>query len=180
MATEKPLTEKQERYCQSYIVCGNQSAAYRIAFDAEDMNINTVYVEACKLHSDPKITQRIKELQKEAYERNKITLDELIQNLAGMVRFDIADLYDEDGVLLPLKQMPLAARQMINQLDTDELYITIDGKREVMGRTKKLRTYSKTDAIEKLMKHLGGYEKDNSQKNTIQIHIDSKDAQLGS
>lgn len=161
---ETNLSEKQEKYCQTYIVCGNQSAAYRIAFDAEAMNANTVAVEACRLHANPNVTLRIKELQAEAYERNKVTIDEIIQSLAGMVRFDIADLYDEDGKLLPLRQMPLEARQMISQLDSDELFVTIEGQREVIGHTKKIRTINKLDAIEKLMKHLGGYEKDNKQR----------------
>lgn len=179
--TEITLTDKQENYCQAYVVCGNQSAAYRIAFEADAMNVNTVAVEACRLHSDPNVTLRIKEIQKEAYERNKVTIDEIIQSLAGMVRFDIADLYDEDGKLLPLRQMPVEARQMISQLDSDELYVTIDGQREVIGYSKKVRTYNKLDAVEKLMKHLGGYEKDNLQsKNTINIHIENKDALLGS
>lgn len=161
------LTDKQENYCQAYVVSGNQSAAYRIAYDAEAMNANTVAVEACRIHADPNVTLRIKQIQNEAWERNKITLDELIQSLAGMVRFDIADLYDDDGRLLPLRQMPLAARQMIQQLDSDEMYVTVDGHREVVGYTKKLRTISKLDAVEKLMKHLGGYDKDNQQSRPL-------------
>jgi len=158
------LTDKQEKYCQSYVVCGNQSAAYRIAYDAGAMNVHSVAQEACRLHANPDITSRIKDLQREAYERNKVSIDEMIQTLAGMVRFDIADLYDDDGKLLPLKQIPLVARQMINQLDIEEIFTYIDGDKIPIGFTKKVRTYSKLDAVEKLMKHLGGYEKDNSQK----------------
>lgn len=164
MESTDKLTDKQESYCQHYVICNNQSTAYRLAYDAEAMNSNSVAVKACELHSNGKISVRIKELQKEAYERNKATIDELVSVLSGMVRFDIADLYDDDGVLLPIKKMPLTARQMISQLDTDELYVTIDGQREVIGNTKKLRTIQKLDAVEKLMKHLGGYERDNFQK----------------
>lgn len=159
------LTDKQEKYCQSYIICMNQSTAYRIAYDAEAMNQNSVAREACLLHSDPNISQRIKELQAEAYERNKATIDELVYTLSGMVRFDIADLYDDNGNLLNIKDMPLIARQMISQLDSDECYgVNEEGRKEVIGTTKKVRTIQKLDAIEKLMKHLGGYERDNFQK----------------
>lgn len=154
------LTEKQEKYCQSYLICGNQSTAYRIAYDAEAMNSNSVGVEACKLHSYPKISLRIKELQTEAYERNKIEIDEIIQTLAGMVRFDIADLYDDNGVLLQIKQIPVHARQMISELYVDEIKM----QDAVIGHSKKIKTINKLDAVEKLMKHLGGYEKDNKQK----------------
>lgn len=160
----KNLTDKQEKYCQAYVICANQSTAYRIAYNAEDMNSNTIAVKACELHANGNVSVRIKQIQKEVYERNKITIDELVQDLAGMVRFDIADMYDEDGNMLPIKQMPLPVRQMIQQLETDEIYVTIDGKKEVIGHTKKVRTIPKLDAVEKLMKHLGGYEKDNFQK----------------
>jgi len=173
------LTDKQENYCQSYVVCGNQSAAYRIAYDADAMNVHSVAQEACRLHANPDIASRIKELQREAYERNKITIDELIQNLAGMIRFDIASLYDDDGRLLPLKQIPLEARQMIQQLDSDEIYEFIDGKKESLGFTKKIRTYSKLDALEKAMKHLGGYEKDNKQKEVSVTVIKWGDKEIG-
>lgn len=173
------LTPKQESYCQNYIICGNQSAAYRIAFDAEAMNANTVAVEACRLHSDPNITLRIKQLRQEVYERNKVTIDEIVQNLAGMMRFDIADLYDDDGKLLPLRQMPLEARQMISQLDTDELFDFIEGEKVFTGYTKKVRTYSKLDAVEKLMKHLGGYEKNNEQLKQSFTVIQWGDKEIG-
>lgn len=169
------LTDKQESYCQNYVICNNQSTAYRIAYDAEAMNSNTVAVKACELHSNGNITVRIKELQKEAYERNKATVDEIVNVLSGMVRFDIGDLYDHEGALLPIKEMPLIARQMISQLDTDE--IKIQGV--TVGHSKKIRTISKLDAVEKLMKHLGGYKEDNSQKGSI-ILINEKDIQLGS
>lgn len=154
------LTDKQEKYCQSYIICMNQSTAYRIAYDAEAMNQNSVAREACLLHSDPNISQRIKELQAEAYERNKATIDELVYTLSGMVRFDIADLYDDNGNLLNIKEMPVIARQMISELSSDEIRMAGTS----IGSTKKVKTISKLDAVEKLMKHLGGYEKDNFQR----------------
>jgi len=164
MEENEKLTDKQESYCQHYVICNNQATAYRLAYDAEAMNQNSVYREACLLNGNPKITQRIKELQSEAYERNKATIDELVSVLSNMVRFDVADLYDESGTLKNIHEMPLTARQMISQLDTDELYMTVDGQRELVGHTKKLRTIQKLDAVEKLMKHLGGYERDNFQK----------------
>lgn len=156
------LTDKQELYCQNYVVCLNQSTAYRLSYDADAMNSNTVAVEACRIHNDPNITLRIKELQAEHYERNKATIDELVNTLSGMVRFDIADLYDDNGNLLNIKEMPLIARQMISEISSD--HIRMGG--EVIGETKKVKTIAKLDAVEKLMKHLGGYEKDNFQKKT--------------
>ncbi|MEL1243543.1 terminase small subunit [Flavobacterium sp. DGU11] len=167
MKNPKTLTIKQENFCRAYLRLGNKSAAYREAYNVYDKPI--VAPSATRISSNPLVMARIKELQQEAQVRNNITLDELLQNLAAMVRFDIADLYDENGSLIALKDMPLETRQMIQQLDVSEVYgRNSEGVRDVVGAVKKIKTYSRTDAIEKLMKHLGGYEKDNQQSKPIQ------------
>lgn len=169
------LTPKQEKFCQSYVLLGDKSAAYREAYDVSGMKPETVNRAAFELYENPKITARIEELQKEAAERNRIDIDELVQSMASMVRFDIKDLYDEKGNLLPIPEMPKQARLMIESFDLQEM--VADG--DVVGVTKKVRTIKKLDAIEKLMKHLGGYEQDNKQKQTpvqpIHFRIIGKD-----
>jgi terminase small subunit-like protein len=86
--TEPKLTEKQEAYCQAYIVLGNQSDAYREAYDASGMAKNSIWVAASRLHNEANVALRIDALRNELYQRNKITIDELVSDLAGMVRFD--------------------------------------------------------------------------------------------
>jgi len=56
--------------------------------------------------------------------------------------------------------MPLIARQIISELTSDEIKIGS----ESVGQVKKVKTISKLDAVEKLMRHLGAYEKDNKQR----------------
>jgi hypothetical protein len=71
---ERPaLTIKQEAFCQA-IASGlypNQSAAYRIAYDAEGMTAASVSQEASRLMADPRIASRIEEIRalKQAGER---------------------------------------------------------------------------------------------------------------
>ncbi len=57
------LTPKQEAFCQAIVAGGNQSAAYRIAYDAERMAQSTVYVKACVLMGEDKITERVNQLR---------------------------------------------------------------------------------------------------------------------
>jgi phage terminase small subunit len=156
----KPLTIKQEAFCQAYILHGDKSRAYREAFKCDNMKPETVNRSAFELYHNPNITARIDQLKKEIEERNKINIDELISELANMVRFDPAEMYEEDGSLKMIHDMPKPVRQMISSLDIDELMVD----KQKIGYTKKVRFIPKLDAIEKLMKHLGGYEKDNQQK----------------
>jgi hypothetical protein len=72
--TERPkLTVKQEAFCQAMAsgLYPSQSAAYRVAYDAEDMLPTSINCEASKIMANPNIAQRIEELKalKQAGER---------------------------------------------------------------------------------------------------------------
>ena len=161
------LTIKQEAFCQAFVRLGDKSAAYREAYSSSNMKPQTIHVRASKLTNEYKISTRIDLIRAEISERNKITIDELVQNLAGMVRFDPASVYDEFGALKSIHEMPKEARQMISELNIDEIKGFVNGESVIVGQTKKIKLFDKLGAIEKLMKHLGGYSKDNTQKQPI-------------
>jgi len=161
------LTDKQEAFCQSYVELNDRSAAYRVAYDAEAMNSNSVRVAAHEVFNNPNVTLRIEELQSEIRDRNKIKIDDVLSVLTDMIKFDISELYDENDNLKSIHEIPKAHRQMISSVKSDHLY----GGKEIIGETKEIKTLNKLDVIEKFMKHLGGYEKDNGQKNTSQVTI---------
>lgn len=156
------LTDKQERFCQEYMRDLNATQAAKRAGYSD----NTANEQGSQNLAKLNIQERISELKEEIAERNRISVDELVSTLAGMVRFDIAELYNEDGDLKLIHQIDKEQRAAISSLETDE---TMVDERMTVA-TRKVRTYSKLDAIEKLMKHLGGYEKDNEQKiSTIRV-----------
>lgn len=75
------LTIKQEAFCQKYIETGNASEAYRQAYDAENMTPQSVHVAACTLLGNPKVAERVAELQGEVAKRHAVTVDSLIAEL---------------------------------------------------------------------------------------------------
>lgn len=165
---EAKLTPKQEAFCQAYIRLGDKSAAFREAYSTSNMKSETIHSRACRLTSEYKISARIESLRTEVKEDNKVTINEIVNTLADMLRFDIAELYDSNGNLLNLKSIPKKARLMISQLETDEIRL----KGESIGQVKKVKVFDKMQSIEKLMKHLGGYEKDNNQKQPV-VNVDA-------
>lgn len=160
------LTPKQEKFCIEYIKTGNKSEAYRLAYDTENMSDETIHVKANELSNNGKVRVRIEELQKDIAERNKIDIDELVQTLANIVRFDIAELYDKNDKLKSIHDIPKEQREAIEELTVLEEYQGYGKERELIGFTKKIKASGKQAAIDKLLKHLGGYEKDNRQKKT--------------
>ena len=76
------LTDKQETACQALIENGgNQSEAYRTAFNADNMAPETIWKEACLLFKNPKVAVRVLELQAEHRERHNVTVDTITKEL---------------------------------------------------------------------------------------------------
>ncbi|MBE7691155.1 terminase small subunit [Tenacibaculum piscium] len=159
------LTPKQEKFCQSFVKSGNKSEAYRQSYSTKNMTTKTVNEKASRLSYVDKVKARIIELQTGIAERNKISIDECVQLLADMARFDVADLFNDNGTLKDFKDMSKEARSVIESIDVDE--IKVDN--QVIGHSKKVKLSSRRSNIIELMKHLGGYEKDNGQKSDMTI-----------
>lgn len=71
------LTPKQEAFARGYFETGNAAEAYRRAYDAdENARDNWIYVEACQLLDNPKITLRLEELQHEAARISQYTVSQ--------------------------------------------------------------------------------------------------------
>lgn len=61
------LTQKQDAFCLAFFETGNAAEAYRRAYDvADDAKDGWLYVEACQLLDNPKITLRLEELRAQA------------------------------------------------------------------------------------------------------------------
>lgn len=75
------LTQKREAFCLAYIETGNQSDAYRTAFDAKNMKAETVHKRASELIANGEVKGRIAELQAQAVERALVTVQSLTDEL---------------------------------------------------------------------------------------------------
>ncbi len=77
-----PLTLKQQNFCHAYLECeGNQSAAYRQAYNAGNMSAEAIRVEASLLMDNPNVAIMIESLQSKARERHETTVDSLTEKL---------------------------------------------------------------------------------------------------
>ena len=80
--TPTKWTDKKEAFCQAYILCNNQSQAYRETYDVkEGTKPETVWSNACQLMSDTKVAQRVYELQQVVQERTLVTVESLCEEL---------------------------------------------------------------------------------------------------
>lgn len=155
------LTQKQELFALAYIETGNASEAYRRSYDASRMKPETVNESGSRLLADRKVGARIDELRQAAASKVVANEARVIEELARIGLFDPGRMFADDGTLLPIKQMPPEVRAAISSVEVEELR-SDDGK--VIGRTKKVKLWDKNSAADKLLRHLGSYERDNRQR----------------
>ena len=78
---ELKLTIKQEAFARAYVETGNASEAYRRAYNAENMQIDTVKKRASELLSRGDIKGTVQKLKDEIASRHEITVDGLVNEL---------------------------------------------------------------------------------------------------
>lgn len=151
------LTHKQERSCQDFVECGNKSEAYRRNYSTNNMTENTLNCEASKHFSNPKISQRVKELQNKLEEKHDIKKDKIFSELGNIAFFDIRTMFDENGEVLTPDKLSESAGKAISSVKVVERF-NKDGD---LTKTTEYKLNDKVSSIDKINRMLGNYEKDN-------------------
>jgi phage terminase small subunit len=154
---ETGLTDKEDKFCEliAYDPDLNDSDAYRGAYNCERMKATTINRKANDLKNKDHIRARIKQLREERAERTKVDADWLLTRLALEATADLADLFCEDGELLPVSQWPKIWRQgLVSGVDNEQLYEYEDGKKVPAGVVKKIRLSDRVKRLEMIGKHI--------------------------
>ncbi len=153
----KKLTPKQERFCQEYLVDLNATkAAERTGY-----SVKTAYSIGDELLRKPEIKDRINALKLKTARRIEINTDDVLLEIARLAFSDLTEIFEEDETLKPISEWPEDARRAVSSFEVTQV-----GDVAKIG---KVKFWSKTDALEKLMKHLGEYERDNKQKGDVNV-----------
>ncbi len=93
------LTPKQKTFCQQYLIDLNgKQAAIRAGYSAR-----TAEFQASRLLSFVKVQKYLQKLQAEARKRTDITKDEILSELASILRAKITDYLNFDGKKIQFK-----------------------------------------------------------------------------
>jgi len=151
-----PLSNKQIRFCEEYLVDSNSTqAAIRAGYSEK-----TAYSIGSENLKKPEIADYLKILKEKQTERTFISADKVLREAAKLSFSDIRDYYNEDGSLKNITDLSDDAAAALAGVEVDEIFEWIDGNKKHVGYSKKIKLYNKLDGIEKLMKHLNLYEKD--------------------
>tara|TARA_Y100000592_G_scaffold96608_1_gene165407 strand:- start:570 stop:1226 length:657 start_codon:yes stop_codon:yes gene_type:complete len=155
-----PLTPAQETFCQQVVLNGgDQSAAYRIAYpNSLKWKGNSIHVKASQLNATDKVQIRIKELQAKVAElaekKFEIDADYVLRRHHEIDTMDAADILDDDGDVLPIRQWPKVWRQSISGIEISELKAGKGDQDTLISVLKKIKWPDKIRNLELLGKHV--------------------------
>ena len=170
------LTKKQEIFCKEYVKLDDASAAYRIAYDTANMKNETIHSKASIILKEGKVRARVSELKKIASEiaekEFKTDSRELLKHLTILRKSRIDQYVDfleyEKKHLNPLTnevEVRVVRELVFKPFDqlTEEQLMCVESIKDTRNGIE-LKLHGKDWTIEKIAKHIGFYEKDNTQK----------------
>lgn len=129
------MTVKRHRFVAEYLVDLNATqAAIRAGYAKKGAKD-----QAYQLMQMPEVAEAIKAAMEERSKRLQVDADYVLQRLTEIDRLDLADIFDLDGKLMPIRQWPLIWRQMVKEVDM---------------KTGKVKFHDKLRALELIGKHV--------------------------
>ena len=114
--------------------------------------------EATKYFNYKSVFKKVCEKRTRMMEKFEVTEDRIVQELACVAFFDIRNLLDDDGNLIPISEIPEETRRAMGGLDVEELYRGAGEARLKIGSMKRVKLLSKEKALELLGKHMGMFK----------------------
>jgi len=152
----KPLSAKQARFVEEYLLDLNATqAAIRAGYSEK-----TAYSQGQRMLSKVEISAAISEAKQKRSDRTEITQDRVLQELAKIGFSDLRRTMTQGGSLLSPQDWDDETAGAISSVEvvarpsgeTDE-----NGNREI-EHVHKIRAWDKLSALEKLGKHLGMFD----------------------
>ena len=162
------LTPKQNRFCEEYVIDWNGTqAAIRAGYSEK-----TAQEQSSRLLSNVIIQERISELKAEIRERNKLTADKVIDELAKIGFMEITELFDDNGNIKDPSMLSDKAKAAVSSIKITKRTYGKD-ENETEEETTEMKLWDKGKALVELGKHLGIFEKNNEQikPNNLQIIV---------
>lgn len=161
------MTNSQKRFCDEYLIDFNATRAYKVAYPNCKKD-DTASAAGSRMLGNVKVQEYITEKQREMQERNKITQDTIIQELAKIALFNIKDIYNENGTLKKVTELDDDTAKAISGVKilqkAGAMKISLNGRNEeipiehIPEQTVEFKTNDKTKALELLGKHLGMFK----------------------
>lgn len=140
------LTPLRRKFLEEYLHDMNATAAWRRAGGSA----KTAKEVAHQALKDPETQAELQRLLAARAERTEAKVDEVVREALRVMRSDPRELFTPDGRLKAVTEWPEALARAVASVEVED--------RPDEPRVLKVKFWSKTDAINTLMRHLGAFK----------------------
>lgn len=174
------LTAKQEAFALAVFKGASATEAYRVAYAPKRMADKTINEAACRLLKNGKVSARLAELRAPVVEAAQLTVERTLREVAGIVTNDPRRFFKSDGTIKAPLEWDDAMAAAVSSIKAIPVLLdappdeeqepqphggSLTRKRKIqIGHTYEIKFWDKNAAIDKAMRHLGLFEKDNVQR----------------
>lgn len=163
------LTAKQKRFCEEYLIDKNATqAAIRAGYSEGSAN-----VIGCENLTKPNIADYIQKAIAEQSKRTLITADRVLEELAKLAFFNMADVLDDTGAMKPLNTWSRDSLAVVQEVTDD----TLKSEEETTLLRRKVKLSDKKASLELLGRHLKLFT-DKVESTTVHKFEDMSDEEL--
>lgn len=150
------LTIQMKKFCDEWLIDNNGSRAYKAAYTHVKKD-TTARTGASLLLKRPNIRAYIDMKHAELAARYEIVPDRILEEESKLAFSDVGELFGDEGELTPPRDLPDRIRKALSSV---KVKITASG-----DTVYEYKLHDKGQALHRVSKHLGMYEKDNKQQN---------------
>lgn len=173
MAGKAELTPKQQRFVEEYLAdCNGTQAAIRAGYSAR-----TAQEQASRLLSKVMVQEAIAAGRKKLSTAAEASAERVLREYLALAFSDVGQILDFTGTdphLRPAKDVPEAARRAIQSVKVKR-YTEGHGDDAREVEVTEFRLWSKTDALEKLARHLGLLKDQHEHSGTVRVEVSLED-----
>ena len=168
---EKPLTERERRFVAEYVTDFNQT---RSAI-AAGYSKKGAHVQGHRLLARANIRLAVKGFIDKLVRPHDHSAERILKETALVAYSDLGDIFNDDGSLKPIKDMPEHVRRSISSIEVEEKTLGAGGETVIaLSRLKKLRTWDKMAALTLMAKAQKLLTEKVEHSGTIEVKTDFK------
>lgn len=153
--TNKPLTPRQEAFCNKYLETGNASEAYRYAYSTDRMKPETINNSGYKLLQKGEIRARIAYLRDNLAEAAGISALKVVRELERIAFADATAIRSDWGNLKNFEELTAEEKSIIKDIDVKVRCTTTASGNDIVETTTRISMHDKLKALESLSQMLG-------------------------
>lgn len=147
-----PLNEQRVLFAHKYVENGFN--ATKAAKDA-GYSAKTAFIIGSRLLDDPETWAYIQGLTEDLLRASHLEANDVIRLISNRATMDVAELYEKDGSLKLMNDIPEDIRRSIQSMEVVELFEGSGDQKHAIGLLRKVKLTDKDKNTEMLAKYFG-------------------------